>query len=125
MLRKEIEKKYLEKINKLKQFDKAYFENDDPIISDRDYDIIKQEILNLEKKYTYLNNKNSPSKKVGHKPSDKFKKIPHEVPMLALSNAFSIENISDFLKKIKNFLNIKNSEKIVFSAEPKIFGIWA
>ena len=50
MLRKEIEKKYLEKINKLKQFDKAYFENDDPIISDRDYDIIKQEILNLEKK---------------------------------------------------------------------------
>ena len=72
MLRKEIEKKYLEKINKLKQFDKAYFENDDTIISDRDYDIIKQEILNLEKKYTYLNNKNSPSKKVGHKPSDKF-----------------------------------------------------
>jgi len=125
MLRKEIEKKYLEKINKLKQFDKAYFENDDPIISDRDYDIIKQEILNLEKKYTYLNNKNSPSKKVGHKPSDKFKKIPHEVPMLSLSNAFSIENISDFLKKIKNFLNIKNSEKIVFSAEPKIDGISA
>ena len=48
MLRKEIEKKYLEKINKLKQFDKAYFEDDDPIISDRNYDIIKQEILDLQ-----------------------------------------------------------------------------
>jgi len=56
---------------------------------------------------------------------DKFKKIEHDIPMLSLSNAFSKENIEDFLKKIKNFLNIKNSEKIVFSAEPKIDGISA
>ena len=45
--------------------------------------------------------------------------------MLSLANAFSKENIEDFLKKIKNFLNIKDSEKIVFSAEPKIDGISA
>ena len=121
----EIEKIYIEKINKLKKYDKAYFKHDRPIVSDREYDNIKQEILNLEKKYKYLKDKNSPSEKVGYKPSEKFKKIPHEVPMLSLSNAFSEENIIDFLKKIKNFLNLKEDEKITFSSEPKIDGISA
>ena len=125
MEKKEIEKAYLKKINKLKKFDKAYFKHDKPVVSDRDYDIIKEEILNLEKKYSYLKNKNSPSQKVGYKPSGKFKKINHDTPMLSLANAFSKENIEDFLKKIKNFLNINDSEKIIFSAEPKIDGISA
>ena len=125
MERKEIEKTYLKKINELKKFDKAYFDEDNPIISDKDYDQIKQEILNLEKKYSYLKNKNSPSQKVGYEPSGRFKKIQHDIPMLSLANAFSKENIEDFLKKIKNFLNMKESENIVFSAEPKIDGISA
>jgi len=125
MEKKEIQKLYIEKINKLKKFDKAYFDDDNPIISDKDYDQIKQEILNLEKKYNYLKNKNSPSTKVGYEPSGKFKKIKHDAPMLSLANAFSTEDVKDFLKKINNFLNINNSEKIVFSAEPKIDGISA
>ena len=125
MQRKKIEKAYIKKINELKKHDKAYFEQDSPIISDKDYDVIKQEILNLEKKYSYLKNKNSPSQKVGYEPSGKFKKIGHDIPMLSLANAFSKEDIEDFLKKIKNFLNIKDSEKIIFSAEPKIDGISA
>ena len=125
MRRKEIEKVYFKKINDLKKFDKAYFHDDNPIISDRDYDYIKQEVLSLEKKYDYLKSKNSPSQKIGYEPSSKFKKIQHDMPMLSLANAFSTENIEDFLKKIKNFLSIKNSEKIVFSAEPKIDGISA
>ena len=125
MQKKEIEEIYVNKINQLKKYDKAYFENDDPIISDKNYDNIKKEVLDLEKKYKYLKHKNSPSTKVGYKPSDKFKKISHEVPMLSLANAFSKENIEDFVKKIQNFLNIKDSEKIVFSAEPKIDGISA
>ena len=125
MERKEIEKKYLKKINELKKYDKAYFDKDSPIISDKNYDDFKQEILNLEKKYSYLKNKSSPSQKVGYEPSNKFKKIPHEIPMLSLANAFSKENIEDYLKKIKNFLNLKESEKIIFSAEPKIDGISA
>jgi len=125
MERKEIEKEYFKKIKQLKKFDKAYFDDDNPIVSDKEYDNIKQEILNLEKKHSYLKDKNSPSQKVGYEPSGKFKKIQHDIPMLSLTNAFSIKNIEDFLKKIKNFLNIKNSEKIVFSAEPKIDGISA
>jgi len=125
MQRKEIEKIYIKKIYELKKYDEAYFKHDNPIISDKDYDDIKAEILNLEKKYKYLKNKNSPSQKVGYEPSGKFKKIEHDIPMLSLANAFSKENIEVFLKKIKNFLNIKDSEKIIFSAEPKIDGISA
>ena len=125
MERKEIEKVYVKKINKLKKYDEAYFKYDSPIISDKDYDDIKQEILNLEKKYNYLKSKNSPSKKVGYKPSSKFNKVAHEVPMLSLSNAFSKENVVDFFKKIRNFLNLKKNEKIIFSSEPKIDGISA
>jgi len=125
MQRKEIEKIYIKKINELKKHDKAYFKHDNPIISDKDYDEIKTEILNLEKKYEYLKSKDSPSQKIGYEPSGKFKKIEHDIPMLSLANAFSKENIEDFLKKVKNFLNKKDSEKIIFSAEPKIDGISA
>ncbi len=57
MERKEIEKVYIKKINQLKKFDKAYFDDDNPIVSDSDYDQVKEEILNLEKKYSYLKNK--------------------------------------------------------------------
>jgi len=125
MQKKEIEKIFIEKINKLKKYDKAYFEHDNPLISDTDYDSIKQEISNFERRYKYLKDKNSPSQKVGYKPSSKFRKVDHDVPMLSLSNAFTKENVADFIKKIRNFLNLKNSERIVFSAEPKIDGISA
>ncbi len=125
MQKKKIEKTYLKKINELRKHDKAYFEQDDPIISDKEYDHIKQEILELESRHNFLKSKDSPSKKVGYTPSSKFKKVKHGTPMLSLANAFSKENIEDFLKKIKNFLNIKDSEKIIFSAEPKIDGISA
>ena len=110
MQKKEIEKAYIKKIGKLKKYNKAYFEDDNPLISDREYDNIKQEILDFEQKYKYLKHIDSPSKKIGYKPSDKFRKVNHSVPMLSLSNAFSRDNIVDFMKKISNFLNIKNSE---------------
>ena len=125
MQRKEIEKVYINKINELKKHDKAYFKNDNPLISDKDYDDLKLEILDLERKYKYLRDENSPDKKVGYKPSGKFNKVAHDVPMLSLSNAFSKKNIEDFLKKIRNFLNLKKTEKIIFSSEPKIDGISA
>ena len=125
MQKKEVEKIYKEKINKLRKYDKAYFDKDNPIISDKIYDSLKKEILDLENKYKYLQNNKSPSKKVGFEPSSKFNKINHAIPMLSLANAFSKENIEDFLKKIQNFLNIKNFEEMTFSAEPKIDGISA
>jgi DNA ligase (NAD+) len=124
MYRNKIEKTYLKKIDELKKYDKAYFEKDNPIVSDYIYDHIKQEILGLEKKYSYLKNKKSPSQKVGYEPSNKFKKIKHLKPMLSLSNAFEKNNMKEFLSKISNFLNSKDTN-VELCSEPKIDGISA
>ena len=124
MHRKEVEKEYFKKINDLKKYNKAYFGDDNPVVSDKDYDDIKEEILKLEKKYQYLISKNSPSQKVGYKPSNKFKKIKHLKSMLSLSNAFEKKDMKDFLSKINNFLNSKDLS-IELSSEPKIDGISA
>ena len=124
MQRKEVEKAYIDKINQLKKHNKAYFIKDNPILSDSDYDSLKKEILEFEKKYKYLKDKSSPSQKVGYEPSNKFKKINHLKPMLSLSNAFKKEDMKDFLSKINNFLNNESAD-IELSSEPKIDGISA
>ncbi len=124
MKRKEIEKIYIKKINRLRKNNEAYFKHDNPIISDREYDSLKIEILNLKKKHNYLKNKNSPDQKIGYEPSTKFKKIKHLKPMLSLSNAFEKKDMKDFLSKISNFLN-KKDFNIELNSEPKIDGISA
>ena len=125
MKKKEIYKKYIEKINLIIKFNKFYFEKSAPIVSDKEYDELKKEITNLEQEYNFLKSKKSPSEIVGHKPSKNFKKALHRIPMLSLANAFSEEDLKNFEKKIINFLSKKNDYKISYSAEPKIDGISA
>ena len=84
MQRKEIEKVYIKKIHELEKHNKAYFSDDNPLVSDKDYDEVKQEIIELEKKYSFLKTKNSPSQKVGYEPSGKFKKIEQVIDTLHL-----------------------------------------
>ena len=84
-----IKKKYLEKIKLLKKYNKYYYEKNNPKISDREYDQLKLEILNLEEENKDLSNEESPSKTVGYKPSKNFKKVKHKVSMLSLGNAFN------------------------------------
>ena len=123
MKKNEIKKKYEIKIKELQTHNKSYFEDSSPKISDKEYDNLKKEILNLEKKYSYLSNNLSPSKKLGYKPSKNFIKSNHRVKMLSLSNAFNKEDLKNFEKKIFNYLNKKI--KIEYCAEPKIDGISA
>jgi DNA ligase (NAD+) len=115
---------YLKKINDLKKHNKLYFDNDAPQISDSEYDKIKKETIDLEKKYPYLKKQGSTEEIVGTPPSTKFKKIKHLRPMLSLSNAFNKSDMEDFLKKINNFLNLNDDNLELFS-EPKIDGISA
>ncbi len=115
---------YKKKVNLLKKHNKLYFSSDRPSISDFEYDQLKKEIINLEKKNIFLGKLKLSEKIVGAPPSNKFKKIKHIIPMLSLSNAFDKNDINDFINKIKNFLNIKNKD-IEFSSEPKIDGISA
>ncbi|WP_440917356.1 NAD-dependent DNA ligase LigA [Candidatus Pelagibacter sp.] len=125
MERNKIKKEYNEKIKKLVQLNKYYYDLSKPLVDDHEYDQIKSEILSLEKKYDFLESKNSPSKAVGFKPSKTFKKVFHRVPMLSLSNAFNEEDLLNFEKKINNFLDQKSSNELEYSAEPKIDGISA
>jgi len=120
-----IKKNYLIKIKKFKDYNKSYYEKSKPKINDTEFDKLKIEILDLEKKYNFLNNSYSPSNTVGFKPSKNFKKIKHKVPMLSLGNAFDEEDLKNFEKKILNFLSLKNTDTIEYSAEPKIDGISA
>ena len=99
MEKKESEKLYLNKIKEINKHNKLYYSEDSPIISDKEYDELKKEILELESKYSFLNHKDSPSKKVGFKPSKNFKKQKHKVPMLSLSNVFDKEDLINFEKK--------------------------
>ncbi len=124
MNKKKIYSDYKKKIAKLREYNRDYYEESNPKVSDKNYDDLKEKILELEKNYKFLKSKNSPSKVVGHKPSKNFIKSSHKVPMLSLGNAFSEEDLVNFEKKITNFLSIKNVE-IYYSAEPKIDGISA
>ena len=123
MTDKEIQKYYKKKIKELTKHNKLYFENSSPEISDKDYDEIKKEILDLEKKYIFLKSDLSPSNSLGYEPSKNFIKFKHRVKMLSLSNAFGTEDLENFEKKIFNYLNKKI--KIEYSVEPKIDGISA
>ena len=124
VLKKEIIFKHKKNLDTLKKLNKDYYIDDSPKISDAEYDRIKLEALTLESKYPYLKKIESINNLVGSKPSNKFKKFKHLSPMLSLSNAFDINDMKDFQKKINNFLNYKDKE-IEFFCEPKIDGISA
>ena len=120
-----IKKEYLTKIKELKEHNLRYYEKSSPKILDSEYDQLKQEIIDFEKKYSFLKSKSSPSLLVGARPSKNFLKSKHRVKMLSLSNAFNYEDLKNFEKKISNFLNLKKSIDIEYSVEPKIDGISA
>ena len=124
MLKSSAKKEYKKKIKQYKKYSKKYFEDSSPIVSDSDFDLLKKEILNLEKKFDFKD-KDSPSKTLGFTPSKNFEKYPHRVKMLSLANAFDEEDLINFEKKIINFLNLNKNIEFEYSAEPKIDGISA
>ena len=122
--KKKFEKIYIEKVKLFEKYNKYYHQKQKPLITDDEFDILKQEILNLENKYKYKSPK-SPSKRVGFEPSKKFKKFKHKVKMLSLSNAFNQDDLVNFQKKNINFLTLNKDYEFEYSAEPKIDGISA
>jgi DNA ligase (NAD+) len=88
MNKKKIATDYKNNIDLLQSYNKKYYEDSDPTVSDNEYDSLKTKILLLEKKYKFLNSEKSPSKTIGYKPSRNFNKVVHKVPMLSLANAF-------------------------------------
>ena len=125
MNNKDLEIEYIKKIDLFQKYSKHYYNKDKPIVSDQKFDILKKDIINLESKYKFLKSEFSPTKSIGFKPSKNFRKVKHKVPMLSLENAFNEGDLKNFEKKIFNFLSLKKSTQIEYSAEPKIDGISA
>ena len=124
MKKKDLIKNYKSKIKNLKFHNDLYFNKDNPEISDQEYDKLKREIIDLENSHDFLKKIDKISNYVGAPPLNKFKKLKHLRPMLSLSNAFGKSDMIDFIKKIHNFLNLRNLN-LEFTCEPKIDGISA
>ena len=113
---------YKKKLKLLNKYDQAYYNSDSPKITDSKYDEIKKRLLEFEKKHDQYS---LVSNKVGFAPSKKFSKVKHTEKMLSLGNAFNIDDMNNFYKKIKNYLNYETTQNITLIAEPKIDGISA
>jgi len=105
--------------------DRRYHGEDDPAISDADYDALRRRNEAIEARFPKLIRPDSPSHRVGAKPSEKFAKVQHRMAMLSLDNAFSDEDIADFVARVRRFLGFKDDQALEFVAEPKIDGLSA
>lgn len=86
--------------DELRYHSKLYYENDAPVISDREYDLMFRRLVELEEQYPELADPNSPTKRVGGAVSDGFKKVKHVIPMGSLSDVFSADEVVSFVDRV-------------------------
>ncbi|MSP31083.1 MAG: NAD-dependent DNA ligase LigA, partial [Acetobacteraceae bacterium] len=103
--------------------DEAYHRHDTPLISDAEYDALRQRNATLEVRFPHLLRADSPSLRIGNVPGHGFAKVRHRVPMLSLDNAFDTEEFSEFSARIHRFLGLDAATPLAFVGEPKIDGL--
>lgn len=109
----------------LRRHDEAYHRDDAPNIDDAGYDAMRRRNRAIEARFPALQRANSPEDRVGAKPREGFAQVEHRAPMLSLSNAFSREDVEDFVERVRRFLSLDGAEPVEVVAEPKIDGLSA
>ena len=107
------------------EHNKKYHQDNNPSISDAEYDELVREAIEIEKEFPEFKQTNSPTDLVGSAPLDGFTKIQHKIPMLSIQNAKNIDEVNNWVDGLKNFLLLEDKEEIEFIAEPKIDGLSA
>ena len=104
----------------IRKHDRRYYEEAAPIISDREYDRLYKELVDLETQFSDLVTPDSPTQRVGGKPLKAFEQVSHLIPMLSLDNTYSEEEVKNFYARIQRLLP---DEKIPVVIEPKVDGV--
>ena len=120
MTQVEAKKRHAQLVEEIRRHDRAYYVLAQPKISDRDYDRLYHELLDLEKNFPELATPDSPSHRVGGEPLKEFKPVRHAVPMMSLENTYSQEEVRDFVKRVQKLLP---DEKLEWVVEPKVDGV--
>ncbi len=102
---------------------RLYHSEDAPEISDAEYDALVRRNSEVERQFPHLVRDDSPSRQVGAAPAAHLSKVRHALPMLSLENAFSEEEVSDFVGRVRRFLSLPADEEVALTAEPKIDGL--
>ena len=108
--------------------DELYHQKDSPEISDAAYDVLRTRYQALAQSFAYLPGLapyQDPDKQIGAAPASGFGKVTHAVPMLSLNNAFSDDDVADFVTRIRRYLQLPDDTELAFMAEPKIDGLSA
>ncbi|MCO5065403.1 MAG: NAD-dependent DNA ligase LigA [Rhizobiaceae bacterium] len=114
----------LERLSReIAEHDRRYYADDAPTVSDAEYDALRRRNLAIEQRFPDLIREDSPSKRVGASVSTKFAKVVHAVPMLSLDNAFSDEDVREFVERVRRFLRLAADQPVAITAEPKIDGL--
>jgi DNA ligase (NAD+) len=106
--------------NEIRKQDRLYYEEAAPIISDREYDRLYKELVDLETQFPDLVTPDSPTQRVGGKPLKAFEQVSHLIPMLSLDNTYSEQEVKNFYARIQRLLP---NEKIPVVIEPKVDGV--
>ena len=118
--KEEIHKKYTDLKNRILELNESYHRHDISEVSDEKYDSLFKELIDFEKNNDFLDTENSPTKRIGFSPLDQFQKYSHRKKMLSLDNAFSINDLTDFNKRVNPKEKFNN---LIFSCEPKMDGV--